>query len=84
MTMNELDNGRKTITKNIKQIDKLEKWFRFDYPEQLNRIHRYAYLGLPQEKTRYQLELEAYKKENELRELKGLEPLPQIKIVDLL
>ena len=84
MTMKEIDNGRKTITKNIKEIDRLEKWFRFDYPAELNKINRYVYLGLPLEKTRYKLELEAYKKENMLRELKGLEPLPEIKIVDLL
>lgn len=84
MTMKELDNGRKTITKNIREIDRLEKWFRFDYPAELNKINRYVYLGLPLNKTRYQLEHEAYEKENTLRELKGLEPLPPIKIIDLL
>ena len=84
MMMTELSNKRRTITHNIDEIDKLEKWFRFEYPAELNKINRYVYLGLPVHKTRYQLETEAYKKENRLRELKGLEPLPEIHIIDLL
>jgi len=65
---------------NMKRINELEKWFAHEYVSRLNTINRYTYLGLPLPETRYALEMEAYKKENELRALKGQEPLPESKL----
>lgn len=73
--------SRRTSKRNVnfQRINELEKWFRFDYVERLNKLNRYTYLGLPLEETRYALEKEAYEKENELRVLKGEKPLPPTK-----
>lgn len=80
----ELETSKKSISKqDIKKIDDLERWFRFDYPARLNKIHRHQFLGLSSPESRYALELEAYDKENELRQLKGLEPLEKIKFKNL-
>lgn len=80
----ELETSRTTISKqDTKRIDALERWFRFEYPARLMKISRYQYLGLPCDETKYAVEMEAYDKENELRKLKGLKPLPQIKFKDL-
>ena len=86
MIEKELETSRKTILypENVKRIDELEKWFRFDYPARLNKISRYSYLGLPLPETRYELEREAYDKENELRILNGEKPLPPLKLHNLL
>lgn len=84
MSENELDTGRTTITKNTKRINELVSWFRFEYPERLMKINRYAYLGLNLPETRYALEVEAYDKENELRELRGEAKLPPMKITNIL
>jgi len=67
-------------TVDVKRIDELEKWFAREYVSRLNTINRYTYLGLPLPETRYALEMEAYHKENELRALKGQEPLPESKL----
>lgn len=74
-------DSRRTSKRNVnfQRINELEKWFRFDYVERLNKLNRYTYLGLPLEETRYALEKEAYEKENELRVLKGEKPLPPTK-----
>lgn len=79
----ELETSRQTTSIDVERIDELTKWFRFEYPSRLNTINRYLYLGLKAPETRYSLELEAYEKENELRILKGQEPLPEIKYKDL-
>ena len=83
MIEKELEASKKVISKNVKRIDELQRWFRFEYPDRLNKINRYTYLGLPLDDTRYRLELEAYEKENELRMLKGEKPLPELKFKDL-
>lgn len=70
--------------KTIDKIAKIERWFNVDYLVRLAKISRYKYLGLKCDETRYALEMEAYKKENELRVLKGLEPLPETKYKKLL
>lgn len=85
MVENELESSKVTIdNKNVTRIEQIKKWFRFDYLERLNRINRHAYLGLQIPETRYALEMEAYEKENEMRQLQGLEPLPKTKFTDLL
>lgn len=80
----EIDTSRITTKQDNTRIRELENWFRFDYVERLNRIARYDYLGLPTVESRWALEIEAYNKENELRQLKGLSPLPDIMFKDLL
>ena len=83
MIEKELEASKRVVSKDVKRIDELQRWFRFEYPERLNRFNRYSYLGLPLVETRYHLELEAYEKENELRMLKGEELLPELKFKDL-
>ena len=84
MVENELENTRRIVRPDRSREVELERWFKETYPYWRNRIEMYAYWGLKAEKTRYELELEAYEKENELRQLRGLEKLPPLKIVNLL
>ena len=84
MQERELESSRITIKQDNTRIRELENWFRFEYVDRLNRIERFRYLGLPLPETRWELENEAYDKENELRKLEGLTPLPEIKFRDLL
>lgn len=58
------------------EMDQITHWFRTEYLVRHAALERYKYLGLPMLDSRYALELEAYDKENRLRELQGLEPLP--------
>ena len=84
MHMNEVEKSKITLTRDDTRIRELEMWFRYDYIDRLNRIQRHQYLGLPLPESRWDLEIEAYDKENELRQLKGLSPLPELKFRDLL
>ena len=84
MQEKEIEYSRITVGNNNARIRELETWFRFEYVDRLNRIARHQYLGLPLPESRWDLELEAYEKENEMRQLKGLSPLPEIKFRDLL
>lgn len=84
MQEREVEYSRVTIKKDTTRIREIETWFRFEYVDRLNRISRFQYLGLPLPESRWDLELEAYEKENELRQLKGLSKLPEIKFRDLL
>lgn len=84
MQERELENSRQTIKVDNTRIREIETWFRYEYIDRLNRIARFQYLGLPLPETRWELEIEAYDKENELRQLKGLSQLPEIKFRDLL
>lgn len=87
MEMYEMDvRNRKAqpLPNNSKEIAMLEDWFRRTYVARLNRINRYQYLGLPLPESRYELELEAYEKEQKLRQLKGESSLPEIKNKNLL
>ena len=61
------------------EVDKIRIWFKTEYADKLATIKRDKYLGLPARYSRYALEMEAYKKENRLRELLGKEPLPEPK-----
>lgn len=80
----ELEMSRVTIKKDNMRIRELETWFRYEYVDRLNRIERHQYLGLPTTESRWDLEIEAYNKEQELRRLKGMSPLPEITFRDLL
>ena len=82
--MTEVERKKRFIVKDVFKIKELQHWFDFDYPRRLNAIERYKYLGLTGTETRYDLEMEAYQKENELRKLKGLQPLPDVKIQNIL
>jgi hypothetical protein len=85
MIENELEASRTTETSlNVRRIEEIEKWFRIEYPARLLKAERYYYLGIPAEETRWDVEKEAYDKENELRILRGEEPLPALKYTDLL
>ena len=84
MQEQEIEMTRKTVTQDNTRIREIETWFRYEYLDRLNRIERYKYLGLPLVETRWELEIEAYDKENELRQLKGMPQLPEIKFRDLL
>lgn len=69
---------------DYKRIEELEKWFRYEYRNRLDAVNRYNYLGIPCVESRYTIEIEAYEKEQELRRLKGLAPLPEIKYTKLI
>lgn len=84
MQEREIDKSRMTMRDDHTRIREIESWFRYEYVDRLNRIERFRYLGLPLPETRWDLEHEAYAKENELRILKGLSPLPELKFRDLL
>jgi len=76
-------NDRKVIysdTSKLIEIRELEKWFKTEYIQRNLETRRYKFLGLPLKETLYSLELEAYKKEQRLRELKGEKKLPDITI----
>ena len=68
----------KTTSVNA-EVAKIEKWFKNEYAQKIATINRYQYLGLPMIHSRYALEMEAYEKENRLRELLGQEKLPEPK-----
>lgn len=61
------------------EVDKIRLWFRTEYIEKLSMLNRDKYLGLPMRYSRYSLEMEAYEKENRMRELLGQEKLPEPK-----
>lgn len=84
MQEQEIEMTRAFDKEDVSRIREIEAWFRYEYPDRLNRIARFQYLGLPQQESRWNLELEAYEKENELRQLKGLPALPEIPFRDLL
>ena len=64
---------------DLKRISELEHFLYIIYPRRLMSINRAVYLGYEPEERRYDLELEAYRKEQEYRELLGLNKLPELK-----
>lgn len=84
MQMREVEKSKSTLNKDTARIREIETWFRYEYVDRLTRIARHQYLGLPLPESRWNLELEAYEKEQKLRQLKGLSPLPELKFRDLL
>lgn len=63
----------------LKRLKELEKWFSTEYLVRIEAIRRQKFFGLKPEENEYDLQLEAYQKEQEIRSLKGLKPLPEIK-----
>lgn len=66
------------------EVDKIRLWFRTEYMEKLATLNRDKYLGLPMRHSRYALEMEAYEKENRMRELLGQEKLPEPKFQNII
>lgn len=66
------------------KLAELEKFLYVEYPRRLAHIQRCLYLGIRPDETRYSLELEAYKKEQEYRKLIGKKPLEKISNVDII
>lgn len=66
------------------EVDKIRLWFRTEYIEKLTTLNRDKYLGLPMRLSRYALEMEAYEKENRMRELLGQEKLPEPKFQNII
>lgn len=66
------------------EIEALKKWFRTEYRDKLDALNRDKYLGLPMRISRYSLEMEAYEKENRLRELLGEDKLPEPKFTNVI
>lgn len=66
------------------EIEALKKWFRTEYRDKLDTLNRDKYLGLPMRISRYSLEMEAYEKENRLRELMGEDALPEPKFTNVI
>lgn len=79
-------NSKKTIqpTGTNAEIERIKQWFRNDYRDELDKLNRYKYLGLPMERSRFALEMKAYEKENRLRELEGKERLPEPKFTKII
>lgn len=67
------------MNKKLLKISELEKWFLGEYLLRLEHIRRCKYLGLTPDESEYDLQVEAYNKEQELRTLKGKPLLPDIK-----
>lgn len=66
------------------EIDEIRQWFKTEYIRKLSELNRDKYLGLPMRHSRYALEMEAYEKENRLRELLGQEKLPEPKFTTII
>ena len=80
----EIEMKKQFSTVDYNRIQELENWRACEYPRRLNTINQYKYWGFAPPETRYELEKEAYEKEQELRKLKGLKPLPELKISKIL
>ena len=63
----------------MKELEELEKWLYEEYPKRLLHIMRCNYLGVTPDESRYELEIEAYKKEQRMRKILGKKPLNEIK-----
>lgn len=63
----------------VAEVDKIQAWFRNEYTPKILTLNRDLYLGLPMRYSRYALEMEAYEKENKMRELLGEELLAEPK-----
>lgn len=85
MRENAIEIKRTVETTNHNQeILLLRQWFTTEYRDKLDMINRDKYLGLPVRLSRYALEMEAYEKENRLRELEGKNPLPAPKFTNII
>lgn len=85
MTESPIENKRKLVPTNVNaEVDKIRAWFRTEYADKIATLNRDLYLGLPMRFSRYALEMEAYEKENRMRELLGEELLPEPKFKNII
>lgn len=68
----------------MKELAELERWLYVEYPKRLQHIQRCNYLGIKPDETRYELELEAYKKEQAIRKKLGKKPLDNLKNIKII
>lgn len=66
------------------EIKNLKAWLRNEYLISKAIYDNNKYLNLPNERTKYDIELEAYHKRQRLNELEGKEPLPELKLNNIL
>lgn len=80
-----INHGKTIVKTNVSaEIDEINKWFKTEYIRKLSELNRDTYLGLPMRHSRYAIEMEAYEKENRLRELLGQEKLPAPKYTSII
>lgn len=80
-----IENKRIIQPNNVSaEVDEIRVWFRTEYLDKLLMLNRDKYLGLPMRYSRYALEMEAYEKENRMRELLGQEKLPEPKFQNII
>lgn len=85
MTESPIENKIKLVPTNVNaEVDKIRAWFRTEYADKITTLNRDLYLGLPMRFSRYALEMEAYEKENRMRELLGEELLPEPKFKNII
>lgn len=81
--------GKKNFERNVvdpkltQERRDIELWFRTEYLFRLEHVRRCAYLGVMPDETEYEVQKEAYDKEQRLREIAGKPLLQQIKVIDL-
>lgn len=66
-------------TLDTRRVRELEYFLFTDYPRRLDHIQRCVYLGITPDEKLYDLQTEAYIKEQEYRLLTGKKPLEEIK-----
>ncbi|MDY0291945.1 MAG: hypothetical protein RBR02_06385 [Desulfuromonadaceae bacterium] len=69
---------------NKKRIDELKHWLRYEYSYMLLTLERHRDLGINPIYSKRELQLEAHKKEQELRMLEGKQPLSDPKIAKII
>ena len=80
-----IENKKKLVPTDVTaEVDKIKAWFRNEYATKIATLNRDLYLGLPMRYSRCALEMEAYEKENRMRELLGQEKLPEPKFRDII
>ena len=68
----------------MKELAELEHWLYVEYPKRLQHILRCNYLGIKPDETRYELEMEAYDKEQRIRKILGKKPLEKLKNIKII
>ena len=63
---------------NYKRLKYLDNWFKTEYLVRLEHIRRCDYFNIKSDETMYELQKEAYEKEQEYRKLIGKKPLDEI------
>ena len=66
------------MDKKLVRIRELEKWFTKEYIIRLEHVRRCNYFNIKADESMYDLQKEAYEKEQEYRALIGKKPLNEI------